>query len=141
MTQLNLNYNSISDVSTLGGCTALNELYLSNNAIADLSALASLTQLRNFDFSYNQVQALPDWDAGCQLVTIDGSHNLLTSLEPLSGMNNLNKVSMDYNPELKSITCLTKCHHLIQVNVYGTKVTEIKPLLDMSVIVNYDPTT
>ena len=47
---------------------------------------------------------------------------------------------MDYNVELTSIEPLVNCHRLIQVKVYGTKVAEVSALLDMSVIVEFDPT-
>ena len=137
---LSLGYNQLSDISPLAACTGLTQLDISNNTIADLSALTALTDLSVLDFNHNQVAVLPAWDSSYKLVSIDGSHNLLTSLEPLRGMGQLNKVFVDYNPELESIECLTDCHLLIQVNAYGTKVTEVKALLDMSVIVNYDPT-
>jgi hypothetical protein len=51
----------------------------------------------------------------------------------------LNNVYMDYNEEIASVEALAVCPVLIQVNVYGTKVTEVKSLTDQSVIVNYTP--
>lgn len=138
---LNLGYNQLIDIAPLAACTGITELDISNNTITDLSALTALTELSVLDFNHNQVAVLPAWNSSYKLVSIDGSHNLLTSLEPLRGMGQLNKVFVDYNPELESIECLADCHLLIQVNAYGTKVTEVKALLDMSVIVNFDPTT
>lgn len=133
-------YNSVTDVNALSACTNLIELNISNNAIEDITGLATLTKLVNFDFSYNQVTELPALPTDCKLVTIDGSHNLLLSLDPLSGLQYLNNVFMDYNEELESVESLAACHTLIQVNVYGTKVTDVDALRAMSVIVNYDPT-
>lgn len=133
-------YNSVTDVNVLSACTDLIELNISNNAIEDITGLATLTKLVNFDFSHNQVTELPALPTDCKLVTIDGSHNLLLSLDPLSGLQYLNNVFMDYNEELESVESLAACHTLIQVNVYGTKVTDVDALRAMSVIVNYDPT-
>ena len=53
--------------------------------------------MTKLDFSYNQVTQLPEFATDCALVTIDGSHNLIKSLEPLSGLEALNGVYMDYN--------------------------------------------
>ena len=46
---------------------------------------------------------------------------------------------MDYNEDIESIDVLADCPVLIQVNVYGTKVKDVKKLTDQSIIVNYNP--
>lgn len=139
LSELTLSYNQLTDISAIAN-TAIKVLDISNNAITDISTLSSLTGLTNLNFSYNQVAALPKWDKSCALIRIDGSHNLLSDLSALSGLENLNSVYMDYNEEISSITELADCHVLILVSVYGTKVTEVKPLTDQSIIVHYNPT-
>ena len=52
----------------------------------------------------------------------------------------MNNVFMDYNTEIYSVSALTSCHCLIQVKVYGTQVTDVTELLNMDVIVEFDPT-
>ena len=47
---------------------------------------------------------------------------------------------MDYNEELESIDPLVGCPRIVQVKVYGTKVAEVSALLEMDVIVEFDPT-
>ena len=98
-----------------------------------------MTALTYFNFASNQVTALPEFAKDCALITIDGSHNLLTKLDPLSGLEHLNNVHMDYNEGIESVDCLADCHLLIVVNVYGTKVTEVDKLTDQSIIVNFNP--
>lgn len=132
--------NQLTDISPVTGCKKLLELACASNQLTDISALGAMSQLMYLDFSRNQVTALPQFSKESELVTIDGSHNLLTSIAPLVGLPALNNVYMDYNTELASIVELADCPLLIRVDVYGTKVTEIKALLDMSVVVNYDPT-
>lgn len=134
-----LGYNTIADVSVLAECLALKELNVQNNVITDISALSVLNAMTTFNFASNQVTALPAFSTDCALITIDGSHNLLTELDPLSGLEHLNNVYMDYNEELESIECLADCPLLIVVNVYGTKVTEVEALTDQSIIVNFNP--
>lgn len=140
LSELTISYNQLSDISAISGSTAIKTLNISNNSITDISALTSLPALSDLDFSYNQVSTLPKWDKGCALIRIDGSYNLLSDLSALSGLENLNSVYMDYNEDISSIRELADCHVLIVVSVYGTKVTEVKPLTDQSIIVHFNPT-
>lgn len=137
---LNLSFNSLTEISSLSGCTKLNVLGISDNAITDLSPLSGMSSITHLDFSRNQVTELPALGPSSALVSINGSHNQIQTLEPLKGLSRLNFVQMDYNPDLESIAPLASCHLLIQVDVYGTKVTEVDVLTSQSVIVNYDPT-
>ena len=137
---LNLAFNSISDISPLAACTNLSDVNISDNALTDISAVTSLMKMVKLNFSNNQVTKLPEFSTDCALVTIDGSYNKISSLSPLSGINALNGVYMDYNEEISSVETLAKCPNLIIVNVYGTKVTEVKSLTDQSIIVNFNPT-
>lgn len=137
---LGLSQNSIQDISPLSSCTALNWLNISYNNLTDISGLANLMNLANLNFANNKVTTLPKWSVDCALVNIDGSYNQLKSVEQLSGLKKLNNVFMDYNKNLSSIKSLAKCPLLIQVNVYGTKVTQVGTLTSQSIVVNYDPT-
>lgn len=139
LTELNLAKNALTGLSSLSGCTALTRLDLSSNSLTELSALSGIDSLMHLDFSYNQVTALPAFSSGSQLVSINGSHNQLSSLEQLGGLHHLNTVDMDYNTEISSVAPLADCHVLIRVNVFGTKVTEVRMLTDQSIEVNYNP--
>lgn len=137
---LNLSYNGLQDVSALAGCVTLKILDISSNEIADITMLSILSAMEQFNFSHNAVTGLPEFAQDCALVTIDGSYNELSSLEELSGLYNLNNVFMDYNSGISSIAPLTDCGLLIQVKVYGTQVSDVTALLNMDVLVEFDPT-
>ena len=139
LSYLSLEKNGITDISMLSNCTALEELNVSNNSIADISSLNTLNKLVYFNFSNNAVAELPQWDPSCSLVTIDGTNNMLSSIDILGNFKALNNVYMDYNIEISSVEALAACPMLIQVNVYGTKVTNVEMLTSQSVIVNYNP--
>ncbi len=134
------NDNLIADISGLAECPHLQEVNIANNSVVDLSALSGIVSLSYLDFSHNQVEELPVFPENSRLVSINGSYNKIKALDALAGLTMLNIVNMDYNEELESVEPLATCHKLIVVNVYGTKVTEVQMLTDMSVIVNYDPT-
>ncbi len=140
LTKLDISSNQLTDVTPVSTCLQLEDLNISSNALTDIAALSALTKLTNFNFSRNEITAIPAFPVDCALVTIDGSHNKVESLDPLGGLEHLNNVFMDYNEEISVIDPLTKCHKLILVNLYGTKVADVKALLDMSVVVNYNPT-
>ena len=139
LTGLFLEHNKITDVSALAACMELATLDISDNALTSVEALSALNKMTAFDFSRNQVTTLPKFSKSCALVTIDGSYNKISKLDPLSGLQNLNNVYMDYNAEISSVKVLANCNVLIQVNVYGTKVKDVKALTDHSIKVNYNP--
>ncbi len=139
LTNLNLGSNQLSNVSALASCTALVDLNISSNSLTDISQLSALTNMMYLDFSYNQVKNLPAFPKSCQLVTIKGSHNQISTLEKLRGLSHLNIVHMDYNTNISSVKPLADCPLLIEVNVYATKVKDVKSLTDQSIIVNYKP--
>lgn len=138
--KLDVSNNKLAEVTALASCTELEELNISSNQLTDITALSTLTKLTAFRFAHNQVTEIPALPADCALVLIDGSYNAISTLDPLKGFKNLNDVNMDYNAEISLIDSLTECPNLITVNVYGTKVADVTKLLDMSIVVNYDPT-
>ena len=137
--ELYLSKNLLSDISGLERCTAIEALYLDYNQLTDISAVGALTKLQMFTFASNQVTALPAFSANCALVEIHGTSNFLDNLDALSGLKQLNHVYMDYNENIESVEPLASCPRLIRVDVYGTKVTEVKMLTDQSIVVNYNP--
>ncbi len=140
ITYLDLSNNTASDILPLSGCAELMNLNISANGLTDISVLAGLTKLQTLNFANNQVTELPKWSTDCALVNIDGSYNHISTLEPLKGLKKLNNVFMDYNEKISSVSVLSDCPLLIQVNVYGTKVTNVSALTSQSIVVNYDPT-
>jgi Leucine-rich repeat (LRR) protein len=137
---LDLSFNQLEDISAVAACTSIKELNISDNTITDIKSLASLENLAEFNFSRNSVTELPEFSKDSALVTIDCSHNNIKALTSLSGLKSLNNVFMDYNPKLSSIKPLTDCRRLVQVKVYGTKVKDVTALLEMDVLVEFDPT-
>ena len=139
LSYLSVASNQLKSVSQLSACTALVELDISSNALTDIASLSALVNMQQFNFSHNEIKSLPAWSKSCALVMIDGSYNKISSLENLGGLKHLNVVNMDYNENIKSIAPLAKCPMLLEVNVYGTKVTDVKALTSLSVVVNYNP--
>ena len=139
LTHLSLEKNQLTDISTIANCIQLTNLNIASNTVADISSLADLVLVTDFNFSYNQVKNLPAFPKSCALVTIDGSHNLISSLDKLGGLENLNSINMDYNSKISSVKALADCPVLIEVNIYGTKVKDVSMLTEQTIVVNYKP--
>lgn len=139
LTHFHADNNQLTDISVLAGCTAMEELSVSNNALTDVSALSGMAGLTTLDFSHNEVTAMPALPQECALNTINAEYNPLEDISVLGGMEKLAYVYMDYT-SISDISFLKDCSNLTQVNVYGTDVTDVYTLLDMGVLVNYNPT-
>ena len=139
LSELRMAYNQVTDLSSVSNCSKLTYVDISNNNLTDISALDALTSIYYLNFSHNAVTELPTWPNNSALITIDGSYNQLSNISSLSNLQCINNILMDYNENISSITELASCPTLIQVNVYGTKVTDVEALTEQSIIVNFNP--
>ncbi len=142
LVSLAANNNTLTNVDALAACTKLEKLNISHNGIASLAGLSGITSLKELDFSYNKVTSIPNFGDGSALVRIVGDYNQITDISALGSLYNLNYVFLDYNPDLSDVSALISCSRLAQLNVFGTQVStaSVTPLIDMNVLVNYDPT-
>lgn len=139
LTKLSVASNKLTNIDSLSDCASITDLDISSNQLTNIGCLAAMDGLMNLDFSHNLVTELPAWKKACALVTVDGSYNSLSSLDPLGGLEHLNIINMDYNEAIKSIDVLADCPVLLEVNVYGTAVSDAKALTSQSIVVNYNP--
>ena len=136
---LSASNNQITAINHLAAATNITDLDISNNKIADISFLKAHIHLKQLNFSNNQVSVLPAFPKDCSLSSINGSRNVLTDLQPLYGLKELNYVVMDYNSGITSVNPLSSCVTLVEVSVYGTAVTDVSALTKLNVIVKYAP--
>lgn len=139
LTHFAANKNSLTSISSLLSCKTLVRLELANNAITSIDGVQNLLQLSYLDFSHNSVETLPHFSASSQLSQFYASYNQLSDLSGLSGLSYLNYVDVDYNENVSDLSCLESCYALVQVNAFGTDVSDVRDLVEMDVIVNYDP--
>ncbi len=95
LTTLNLSKNQINDISPLAQMTTLRELNLSSNQIVNLDEnLKSLTNLEVLDLQKNKITDISEltwlWYTGLRELNL--SHNTITDLQPLSNMENLERL-------------------------------------------------
>lgn len=133
------NQNQITDVSALAGCTKLTRLELADNQLSSIDILTVLTELTYLDISHNTITVLPEINPEAHLQQFYASYNQIEDISMLAGLKELSYINLDYNENLEEILCLNTCRMLVQVDVFGTKVSEVQLLLDMGVIVNFPP--
>lgn len=135
-----LSSNSVSDISALSSCPHLKRLELADNNLTVVESLAGLVELTYLDISHNSISVLPQFPQGARLQQFYASYNQLSDISVLVGLTGLTYVDVDYNENIEDILCLTGCPLIVQIDAFGTKVTDVAALTNMGVIVNWDPT-
>ena len=139
LTELSARNCKLTDIAGLRQCGSLQRLDLSDNAITDISELAQATSIVELNVSFNQIIQIPDFPDNAALATFNGCNNLFEDVSGLGGLMLLNYVYLDHN-NITDISALTTCYNLVQVNVFQTGVTDVNALLEMDVLVSYNPT-
>ena len=123
LTSLNLQSNSISDISALADLTALTHLSMSYNSVSDISALADLTALTELYLSGNSISdisALEGLTALTGLYLSDNSVSDVSALEGLTKLTNLvlydNPIS-DYGPLRRLQTAIENAGNSIDIDI------------------------
>lgn len=133
--------NRIPSVSALAHCTKMTYLDLSNNRLTSVNCVAKMPKLEYLDISNNRIKAVPGMPEDSVLQYFYASYNQIADIDSLAGLPLLAYVDLDYNADLEDISCLASCDTLVKVDAFGTRVKDIDALLEMNVIVNYDPSS
>ena len=100
LTSLDLNGNSISDISPLGDLTNLTSLSLSSNSISNISTLARLTSLKELSLYDNLITNVSALEGLKKLTSLSLSDNLITDYAPLRRLKKANPdISIDIDIE------------------------------------------
>ncbi|QVK19322.1 leucine-rich repeat domain-containing protein [Mycoplasmatota bacterium] len=86
LTNLNLGYNQVSDLTVLSGLINLTELNLVRNQINDITALSNLTNLRELSLHYNQISDLNALKNLINLTFLNIENNSISNLNILRTM-------------------------------------------------------
>ena len=130
LTFLNLNSNTIRDLTALENMTELKELHLGHNAVTDLSSLSALRKLEVLDLSYNSITTPAPLSACSALLTLDLSNN---SLEDLVGINNLFALEKLYLAftGLTDVSTLADNTAMLELDISNNSITDISALSSM----------
>ena len=97
LTDLYLDGNNIADVAPLAGLTQLKNLYLENNTLSDISALAELTQLIQLTLNGNNISDVSPLAALTQLTYLNLTQNNISDVSPLAALTQLTRLVLSSN--------------------------------------------
>ena len=108
---LYLNNNSLTDITSLGDLTQLEQLYLNNNSLKNITPLKALTKLKELDLGHNSLENITPLEALTQLKELFLNHNnSLKNITPLGALIQLERLHLTYNSAinlpLKALTQL-----------------------------------
>ncbi len=127
LTYLDLSYNSISDITPLSGLTNLTYLYLYENSISDITPLSGLTNLTDLNLSYNSISDITPLSGLTNLTYLDLDSNSISDITPLSGLTNLTYLYL-YENSISDITPLSGLTNLTDLNLSYNSISDITPL-------------
>ncbi|MEG3898624.1 leucine-rich repeat domain-containing protein [Microcoleus sp. SVA1_B6] len=130
MTELDLNRNQITDISSLGSLTHLTTLHLSHNRITDISFLGSLTHLTTLDLSKNQITDISSLSSLTNLTTLSLYSNQITDFSFLGSLTNL--TTLNIWGKITDISFLGSLTNLTTLSLYSKKITDFSFLSSLT---------
>ena len=127
LTHLWLQYNRITDISTLSGLTNLTELVLWNNNITDVSALSGLTNLKKLDLDDNNIRDISPLSGLTNLTHLWLKGNDISDISPLSGLTGLTELVL-WNNNITDVSALSGLTNLKKLDLDDNNIRDISPL-------------
>ena len=125
---LNLNLNSISDISAISALSNLTELYLNQNGISDISALEDLNSLTKLSFYRNSISDISSLSGLTNLRDLYLHQNNISDINALSGLNNLELLNLNENYNINDISALSGLTNLLSLSLGYNDINDLSPL-------------
>ena len=137
LTDIDLAFTRISDVTALGAFTTLEHLDFSNTFVKDLTPLSSCTALRDLCFSSSMVHNVGALQACTALTRLEFERTFVEDLTPLSSCTALQRLCIGYSRAL-SVDALQACTALTRLDIDHTDVKALPPLAACTALVQLD---
>ena len=131
LTELDLAFNHIVNVSPLAGLTSLNRLDVSNNRISDLEPLSNLRSLRNLSLSNNRISDAMPLAGLSSLIELGLSGNGISDLAPLSGMASLGELELSNNA-ISDLAPISHLARLTDLDLSDNGIADVAPLAGLT---------
>ena len=128
---LDLEGNTISDISPISGLTKLTNLYLKHNNITDVAPLAGLTQLAMLGFRGNNITDVAPLAGLTQLAILYLDDNNITDIAPLAGLAKLTNLHLDGN-NITDVAPLAGLTQLTTLRLDDNNITDVAPLAGLT---------
>lgn len=128
---LNLNYNDITNLTSLYRLNYLETLEIRSNRVESLEPLAGLVNLKSLLAGNNHVQSLKPLAALNQLEVLDLSQNNLKSITPLRSVTGLQSLNVANNA-LSNLSGIETLTELEELNATGNRISNITAINHLS---------
>ncbi|MBQ3192044.1 MAG: chitobiase/beta-hexosaminidase C-terminal domain-containing protein [Oscillospiraceae bacterium] len=137
LTMLDLNNNTIRNLSVLSDMTTLAEINLEHNALTDLSALKGLENLSKLNVSYNSLISLAPLSSCIRLRHVEADHNQLPGINGMEKLSLLEHLSVDYNA-LTDVSLLAGNTELTNLSIASNDITDLSALRTLTKLQVFD---
>lgn len=122
---LNLSYNEISQVVTLGSLPALQELLLHKNELekADAIVAMDLPALQKLSLAYNNLKTLSNVDRLKNLTVLELQHNALEAVVGVERLEKLQELKLEFN-QLTDLPFLDKLQSIKSLTTEGNSLAD-----------------
>ena len=127
LTNLNLSFHAIEDITAIGKLSKLTALSLGGNRIKNIAPLSGLTQLNRLELFNCEAE---DYTALSNLVNLEHlslGRSLIKDISVLSGLNQLRELTID-NTEVSDISSLANLVKLERLHLSNTPIIDFTPL-------------
>jgi len=131
LTELNLNYKEITDITPLSALTNLTSLNLYCNHITDITRLSALTNLTSLNLYCNHITDITRLSALTNLSKLELSENQITDITGVSALVNLTYLNL-YDNQITDITGVSALANLTYLNLYDNQITDITGVLGLT---------
>ncbi len=113
---INLSYNEIQQVVTLGTLPRLKDLRLQKNQITSTENFPALTGLTRLNLAYNQITIVQDLEKLINLKELELQHNMIEEFIGAEKMQQLERLKLEFN-KLSNVDFLKEIKSLFTVSV------------------------
>ena len=149
LTELNLNYNTVEDISPLAPLTQLTTLTLKGNLITlltrtetefeGISVFEELTLLTTLDLGINQIDDIAPLANLTRLAALDLRENVVEDISALEALTNLTTLTLSVN-SISDISPLEALTFLTTLVITDNGIDDIRPLAALTELTHLDLT-
>ena len=133
LSTLDLNSNSISNISTLENLTTLTKLRLGNNLISNISTLKNLTALTKLTLGRNRISDISALEGLTSLATLSLNNNWISNISTLKNLTALTYLTLNNN-SISDISVLEHLTKLTYLTLYYNSISDISALEDLTAL-------
>ena len=130
VTELDLFWNQVSDISPLRPLTNLTELNLSNNQISDISPITALTSLTKLSLSSNKINDISPLSSLTNLTSLHLSEIQINDISPLRSLTNLTELDL-FGNQISDISPLSSLTKLTELNLENNELITQQQIEDL----------